>query len=663
MCGFSGVVSGYKPIPIQKLEKSLASLYNRGPDQLNILLSENFGFTHARLAIRDSARGSQPYFEDESNFVLLFNGEIFNVDFLTELLKKNGIQCVTSCDTELVYKIYSLFGNLSFGLFDGQFAIAIYDLDRKDLILARDVYGEKPLYFCSEKDAIYFGSTIYSISALLDHGLSFLEESVVSSALFWGDIPYQTNFKNIESIIPGTYSVFTNYKFQFRSSFNMINPEIEADGNINSIAFDEVMDQSVRERLVSDAEVGVYLSGGVDSSAIAHYVQKNCQNKVIKSFGISFDDTVYDESTRQSLVSKHLSTSHLFSDGDQTSDSYLNIGIMESEACSHRMSFAAFYGLSELAKNNNIKVALTGEGADELLYGYDHFREHLLAQAGGSLSDSQIKSALSTINNFIPSTIDSAKYLKYKYLEIKASSQMPVIDFILKSRVPILNVLRPLLKIDLSSQIDVIKNQWKNYMEYRYPGFNEVKMSDKLSHQWRRAFDIETLLSGHLLRDQGDRASMYNSLETRAPFLSKELFLKIQNSYRFELHSGEFYEEKRLLKEAVADYLPKEILFRKKFPFRSPEIKNARYLKNNISILDKRIFNVSEIENYIDRVLEGRLINPSISAAVIGLILSFNLLANGKLNKDILNLININESEIYFEKSKVVAKLMTYKKC
>lgn len=580
MCGIAGFAGrGTRDI----LEKMTRSLEYRGPDGEGYFFDGNdlVGLGHRRLSIIDLGGGKQPIFNENKNIAVILNGEIYNFLGLRKDLELRH-KFSTNSDTEVIAHLYEELGDGVFEKLNGMFAIAIYDMPRQRLILARDRMGKKPLYWSVSGNAIIFGS---EIKALMQHP-SFKKELDLESLNKYLSHDYVPTpdgiWKNVHKLEPATFLTWQNGKVVKNNFW-------KPDFNISNIAFGDVLKEldsrvndSVRSRLVSDVPLGIFLSGGIDSSAIAYYAQKN-SNSPIKTFSVAFDEKSFNESSYARKVARFLGTEH-FEESFRSKD-LLDLvpeiaGLLDEPLADP--SILPTYLLSRFTKNN-VTVALGGDGGDELFAGYPTFQADKLAGFYGLLPDIA-KKMLEKIIDTLPVN-DSNFSLDFKLktfiggLEIdkKYRHQKWLGSFGRKERS---QLFRPEIWRTLEN-----KNEYEETDRYLDEA-GSAGRENAVLYEYLRTYLMDQVLV------KVDRASMFNSLEVRAPFLDYHL-VDFVNSlpYNFKCRG---WNTKYILKKLMTDKLPREIINRPKKGFGVPI---AKWLKSELRDLMEYYLSEEKIKN------------------------------------------------------------------
>ena len=379
MCGIAGTFNLHKDkeISIDNLRRMVAVISHRGPDGFGFYKDERAGLAHARLSIIDLEGGWQPIHNEDKTIWITFNGEIFNYIELRETLISKGHRFYTKSDTEVIVHLYEDYGVECLKYLNGQFAFAIWDKSKDKFFVARDRVGIRPLFYTFVNGAMIFASEIKSLFTN-----SKVKREIDPCALdqiftFWMAIPPKTAFKDILELPAGHYMVVEKGDCRIEKYWDLDFAPDYADKSEEEYAEElkELLIDATRLRLRADVPVGAYLSGGIDSSVITALIKKYTNNP-LRTFSVAFHDEVYDESKYQKEMIEYLDT-----DNSVIKCSYQDIGkvfpdiIWHTETPILRTAPAPLYMLSKLVRENGYKVVLTGEGSDEILAGYDIFKE------------------------------------------------------------------------------------------------------------------------------------------------------------------------------------------------------------------------------------------------------------------------------------------------
>jgi len=560
LCGIAGYFElGIAPEQgVDLLKKMLAQIDYRGPDEAGMTIFPTCGLGNVRLAIIDSEGGKQPFASEDKLTWLAFNGEIYNYIELRQELLSKGIQFKTESDTEVLLKGYCFWGKDVLDKLNGQFAFAIFEKQKNSLFLARDPYGERPLFYSRTQGGLYFASEIKSIFAQAKIPRRLNEKALIQCSETWSTLPDETCFEGIEQCPAGHWMEIDEKSFIVKSYHSIPTSKDKVEGSIGEVR--EKLMESVRIRLRSDVEVGTYLSGGLDSAIISSLAVERSDHKV-KSFSVSFEDEQYDESKEQKIASSFLATDHLDVRIQKNEIAKVFPKVLyHSECIQFRTALAPLYILSSRVRDRGLKLVLTGEGADEFFIGYNIFKETLFRSSLESLESDEKK--LDFIAKLYP-------YLKHfgraqAVLQLKQYNRFSEDHdlFSHQLRFAMGKFSSGLFKI--SEKVDAQK-RLKDYLFKAYPNFNSNSVLEKA-----QIIESLTLLQGYLLSSQGDRMSMAHGIESRCPFLDPRLLSYIQNIKDEDRLEGGL-NEKALLKKSFAKSLPAEICKRNKQPYLAPQ--------------------------------------------------------------------------------------------
>lgn len=558
MCGIAGFVGqGNKEI----LRLMTGEIKHRGPDSEGFFIKDDVFFGHRRLSIIDLSAGAQPMFNEDKSVAVVFNGEIYNFKDLRKQLFKHSFK--TLSDTEVIVHGFEEWGEKVFEKLNGMFAVAIWDDKNKKLILGRDRFGEKPLYWSKIKDTVIFASEIKSI---LKHPLISKKLNLLSVYRFFSFdyIPQpHTIFNNIFKLENGSFLITEKGKeLRFKKFYEIEIAEKKNDFNLASNNLEKLLADSVALRLVADVPVGIFLSGGIDSSVIAYFAKREKDD--IKTISVGFEEKSFDESFYAKKVSSHLRTEHFHKNFTSKEMIKAIPEVMEKlDEPFGDPSIMPSYLLSKFAREK-VKVVLGGDGGDELFMGYPNHRLQKALHFIG-LNRLVFKTNYAKILKRILPVSDKNLTFFYKIQRYGESLNFPPLfrDFfnIGSYFQGIHNLFR--FQINSEEPFDFAddflkKHEDKNYLERISLLFQKYYLEDDI------LFKV-------------DRASMYNGLEARAPFLDTRL-ADFVNSLPCEYKLRRF-KTKHILKELMENKLPKEIIRRKKKGFGVPL---AKWLKKEL---------------------------------------------------------------------------------
>ena len=587
MCGILGTIN--KPFDKNILE----TISHRGPDDNDILNIQNssgeINLGHVRLSIQDlSNAGHQPMYSACKNFVIVFNGEIYN--HLELRAKITDISWNGHSDTETIINYIARFGIKSIKDFNGIFGFAIYDIKNEKIYIVRDRYGVKPIYYYHDDNKFIFSSEIRPIKKLVD---SEIDRNNLATLLKLRYNPSPiTLYDNIHKLKAG-HIIEYNIRNKIFSISSFIAP-IYINNNVSFEdaikRYGELFEQAIKRQLLSDVEVGILLSGGIDSALVAYYAQKY-SNKPIKTFTIGFsenDDS--DETIDAKETAKILGTEHYeIKITDKQFETIFQKCINIVEEPLGTTSIIPMYFLNELVSNSGIKVVLTGQGADEPLGGYPRYRGELMYGKVPPL----LLNILKPFSNYIK---NESIYRAINSLGEKEIIKRWELIYTLFSE----NEIKKLINIKESKANDLI-----NYF------YNLLKGNKKDNINAMMSNDIRMNLCDDLLL-YTDKISMNFSIEARVPMLDNDLVDFMESlplEYKINGKEGKYIHKK--FAERV---LPKEIIYRKKKGFKSPtekwfkEIKGQNY-KNMLTQKQTKFslfFDLEEVAKIFDIHMRGK---------------------------------------------------------
>lgn len=567
MCGIAGVLS-YGPPPDRDLILAMmARLAHRGPDGSGYYLDRRVALGHTRLAIIDQAGGAQPLCNEDRTVWVTFNGEIFNYVELADELRRRGHTFRTSSDTEVIVHAWEEWGESCFARFNGQWAIALWDSRRERLVLSRDRMGVRPLFYAHDRNRLVFASEVKALFADPTQSRALDPVGLNQTFTFWTTVAPRTVFQGVHQLPPGSYAVADQNGFRTSRYWDISFPprggEPVQDASENAEGLRERLIEATRLRFLrSDVPVGAYLSGGIDSSITAAVIARYT-DAPLHTFSLRFSDQEFDEGRYQRQMVDTLGTQHqdIVVSPQDIAEVFPHV-VWHAEAPILRAAPAPLFLLSQLVRDSGYKVVVTGEGADEVLAGYDIFREARVRLFWAQDPDS-VKRA-------------RAAELLYPWMA-RSPGQAPAFarSFFGRNLAPGDPALSHRPRWDSTSALHSMLA----------PGFEpsgkggqvvddllqamppDSERWDPLSRaQW---LEMTTLLPGYILSSQGDRMLMANSVEGRFPFLDRDV---VDFSNGLPASQKLFgLEEKYLLKRAFADLVPRDILERPKQPYRAPD--------------------------------------------------------------------------------------------
>ncbi len=601
LCGIVGFTHKDWSPPPDRIRDATSTLIHRGPDQQGVYQSPICSLGATRLKILDLEHGDQPIATEDGDTVIVFNGEIYNHLEVRAELEKLGHQFHTHCDTETVLRAFLEWNTQCFRRFRGMFAVAFWTNSTRRLVLARDRTGIKPLYIAQRGEEMFFGS---ELKAILIHPEieSRLSLAGLDCYLSLNYVPAPwTLVDGIEKLLPGQWLEWRDGKV-CRDAYWRLPEQVPVPRSVESAReeLDSLLQQSVREHLISDVPLGVWLSGGIDSSTILHYASRASTSR-LKTFSISFRGRSFDESSYIQRMVEEYGTEHEELDLNPELD--LQGAIEEFAYYSDEPSADAgalpVWFLSKLCKTRTT-VALSGEGADELFGGYLTYRANTFASYVRKFPPGAIHLALAALRLW-PVSNEKISF-EYKLKRLLEGSLMPPERAHVYWNGTFSDAeKRSLVSSQLPPALDQILSELREALSH--------KQDDLGPYLW---FDQKYYLPDDILV-KSDRMSMAHAVELRPPFLDHRIVefaatlpasLKIQGS-----------RQKFLLKELMRDKLPQSILQRKKIGFDIPAHEWIRgplrslvvdTLRSGLSDYPE-IFKSDVIETYLCDHLEKRI--------------------------------------------------------
>lgn len=583
-CGFTGDIADRENIIIGMMNK----IIHRGPDSAGTHSDEDVTMGFRRLSIIGLEDGSQPMYNEDGSIVICFNGEIYNYQPIKEMLIEKGHVFKSHADTEVLIHLYEEKGEEMLNDLRGMFAFAIYDMKNKKLFAARDFFGIKPFYYGVFNNHLLFGSEIKSFLAFPDFEKEVNTVALENYLTFQYSVLDETFFKGVYKLKPGHYLVYKDGKIDVKRYFQ---PKFEPEkaGLQDTIKkIEDVMLDSVKTHKISDVEVGSFLSSGVDSSFVAATFKGD------KTFTVGFDYEKYNEIGYAEKLSEKVGIDNYSKiiSTDEYWDSLGKIQYHMDEPLADP-SAVALYFVSKLA-SKHVKVALSGEGADEFFGGYNIYREPMDLQIT-RLIPKPLRKGIAAIMKALPFRFKGKNYLIRASMDLEDRFIGNAKMFSEKERERILK--NPTGKY--------------NHKEITKPYYDFTKGQDDVTRM--QFIDLNLWMVGDILL-KADKMSMANSLEVRVPFLDKEVFevaRHVQPDYRVNREATKY-----AFRMAAKDYLPEEVASKKKLGFPVPTrvwLKDEKYY--NIvktafqSEAAQKYFNTDKIVKYLDDHKNGKADN------------------------------------------------------
>jgi len=617
MCGIVGFIDKNKKI--DALNDMLEIQSYRGPDDRGVYFDEKSGvhFGHNRLSIQDlSSHGHQPFIRDCENYIIVFNGEVYNFKNIRVELEELGYKFISNSDTEVILYSYKQWGVKCINKFIGMFVFAILDKLQNKLVLVRDRAGVKPLYYYTDCKEFMFSSEIKSFHK---HPEFKKEQDLEVLPYFFqfGYIPAPfTIFCNCFKLEAGHYLELKidNLEFKITKYWDVSDFYLQEKFSKNEDEIIEdietILDDAIDLRMVSDVPVGVFLSGGYDSSLVASILAKK-QGKKINTFTIGFDDEKYNEAKHAKTIAEYLGTNHTeyYMKNSDMLDLVDSLPFYYDEPFGDSSALPTMI-VSKLARQS-VTVALSADGGDEAFCGYSKY--FFLNKFQDIFSNSFKREVLKLGLNIF--SADSVEYINEK----------------LPKNLKQTNIKDKYTKFQRAMNSSSLEEMFENASSYvdknEITRFLKIKRDRELFKKWNKigsieflnqmmAIDYKLFINDDVLT-KVDRATMSVSLEGREPLLDHriiEYMAKVPLNIKYKNRQGKY-----LLRQVLYKYLPKEMVDKPKSGFQIPlnewlrgELKSLVLKYLNDSRLDKNIFNIEQIEQLKKRFFDGDDIGTAI---------------------------------------------------
>jgi asparagine synthase (glutamine-hydrolysing) len=548
----------------------VAAIRHRGPDEHGFHIEDGIALGHARLSIIDLSSGQQPMANEDGTVWVTFNGEIFNYIELQQELLARGHTLRTSSDTEVIVHLYEDRGPACVEAFNGDFAFALWDKKRDRLVLARDRMGVRPVYYTINRGVLAFASEVKALFQVPGVRAELDPVAIDQCFTFWFPLAPRTPFKGIHELPPGHVLVSEGGRITVTPYWQLDYPD--ADEQRSRTAYDEreladelrdLLIDATRIRLRADVPVGAYLSGGLDSSAITALI-KGFSNSRLRTFSVGFETAEFDETRYQQEVVRALGTEH-----ESVLCTREDIGQMFPDVIRHterpiiRTAPAPLFRLSGLVRNSDFKVVLTGEGADEVLGGYDIFKEDKVRRFWARQPRSPHRPKL--LRRLYP-YLSGIQGQSQAYLEafFRVGLDQPNDPFFShRPRWESTSKIKVFYSSDFVTSLGDYNavDDFRNHLPSRYSSWHPLSRAQYL--------EAAHLLPGYILSAQGDRMGMAHAVEGRFPFLDHrvvEFAARLPTRLRVK-----GLTEKYLLRKSMEGHLPDVIAHRPKQPYRAPD--------------------------------------------------------------------------------------------
>ncbi len=587
MCAITGSIN--LNIERDRINSILKKLNHRGPDDHNYYLNQDINtsvfFAHNRLEILDISHGKQPMISDDGRYILIYNGEIYNFVELRNNLEQLGHKFKsTNSDTEVLLHGYKEWGRKLPNFLNGMWAFSIYDKFKNTLFLSRDRFGEKPLFYFYNEKKFIFSSELSGITQFNEITFN-LSTSNLKKFCAHGYFPFDlTPYKNIFKL-PGGNNIFLDISTMKLNVEKYWDYLIEPDYKISEDEWKEklyyLLEKSVKKRLVADVPVGVFLSGGLDSSIITYFAQKNINNK-LNTFSINFKEKTFDESKYSNYISEKIKTNHYAElINNKSIENNLREFLSKIDEPISDSSLISYYLLCKFSQNK-IKVALCGDASDELFAGYDTFKAIHFLKLTKILKISQKNPLVRYLTSKFSSK-NTNMNIKFKLDRLKRYD-----DKKLETAHP--KWLSPMNKDEIS---DIFGEKTSD--EELYSHAIDLWKNNNYTNNIDKSLEFYSKL---FLQDQilvkTDRVSMMHGLEVRSPFLDYdlvEIIRKIPSKLKLKNTTGKY-----ILKKIFEEKFGRKFVFRSKVGFTTPLSKwffdnNTYILKSNFLRDKQKIYN------------------------------------------------------------------------
>lgn len=633
MCGICGVKSLGPPPDQAVVEDMIDALRHRGPDGAGFYRDDEVALGHTRLAIIDVDGGAQPMPNENGDVWVTFNGEIFNFVELTAALRRRGHRFRTRSDTEVIVHAWEEWGFECFARFNGQWAIALWDRRTRELILSRDPYGILPLYVADTPDGVRFASEVKSLFADPAVEREFDPRGFVETLTFWSTVAPQTVYRGIEQVPPGTCMVFgpagRHEHHYWRDEYPSQPEDLQTPVATSAAELRESLVAATRLRFErSDVPVAAYLSGGIDSTVIAGIIARYTDADV-RTFSLRFADREFDEGQYQELASSRLGTDHtsLTISGSDIARTFPTV-VRHAEVPLLRSGPAPMYLLAQFVRESGHRVVVSGEGADEVLAGYDIFREAAVRRFWARDPDAVARSsAVRLLYPWMQRSPGLAPAFARSFFGRNLDAADPLMSH--RPRWDSTSVLMQMLDRDFAVSADPSPALLARMPE------GSARWHPLARAQW---LETTTLLPGYILSSQGDRVMMAAAVEGRFPFLDPNVArIAAAMPARHKLMG---LDEKHVLKRAFGDLVPREVLARPKQPYRTPDASSffgaqapdwiAEVLSRE-SVEEVGVFRADVADRLLEKCRRGRPLGNTDNMRLIA------LLSTQLIHRDILS--------------------------
>ena len=613
MCGIFGIVS--PTVVRQQLEVSTNTLSHRGPNDSGFFVGEGIGLGHRRLSIIDLEGGHQPIFNEDGSKCIIFNGEIYNFMELKDHLLLKGHQFSTRSDTETILHAYEEWGESCVEHFRGMFAFAIWDLKGKTLFLARDRLGIKPLFYGEHNGIFYFASEMKAILADSEFRRE-IDELALTNYFTLSYIPAPlTIFIDIKKLLPGHTLTYRDGKIQIRKYWDLsFEPDRSKKEDYFIERFMELLQEAVKMRLISEVPLGAFLSGGIDSSTVVA-LMSGVSESPVKTFSIGFGGNIggyLDERKYAKLVADRYKTDHEEYEVFPSPEGLIEkIVLAFDEPFADDSAIPSFF-VCKIAREN-VTVALSGLGGDEVFAGYERYLGFKLGQDYKKFPSFFREDFVRKFVENLRERRDGHYTVNHMKRFVRSASLRPDLAYF-----GYLSKMNSNIKGSFFSEPDRFEKHFQSCQDLVLSYFNSSNISNG-SDSLNRAFycDIKTYLPEDILAVT-DRMSMHHGLEVRVPFLDHK-FMEFCATIPWEMKMR-WFRKKSLLKKAVRNLLPRDVIKHRKQGFVGPM---AQWLKKDLKpyvleTLSKKnlkthdLFNYNTVQTILEEHFSGKEIHDTL---------------------------------------------------
>jgi asparagine synthase (glutamine-hydrolysing) len=560
MCGVAGIVRSEERELVDEgaILRMVAAIRHRGPDGYGLLLDGGAALASARLAIFDIPGGWQPIEVAQGGRAIVYNGEVYNHLELRAELEAAGERFATTTDTEVVLRLIERDGLAALDRFNGQFVFALWDRDARRLTLVRDRFGVRPLHYALLDDgSLVFASEAKGLFASGEVAAEPDLEGIDDVFTLWGPRAPRTAFRGVSQLEPGGILVWERGRIVEQRLW--WTPEFgSADGGGD---LEELLRDSVRLRLRADVPVGAYLSGGLDSSLITALAQQETDHQ-LRTFSVAFRDPQYDESRHQLEVAEAIGTKHhvLEIGTAEIAGAFPDV-VQHAEAPLIRTAPVPLYLLARDVRANGITVVATGEGADELFWGYDLYKEVALRELYKTEPERAEELLGQLYSHLGPAATRGGPAFRRFLLETGADDEELGSHM---TRAEATGAVKALYRPEVAEElgVDASLGRLRRELPARFDGWSRLERAGWL--------ELHTLLEPYLLAAQGDRVAMAHGVEGRFPFLDHRVFAYAAGLPAEAKLNG--MRDKAVLRQTAERLLPAGIVERAKQPYRAPEV-------------------------------------------------------------------------------------------